>query len=332
MKTSSLSSAASRAAGLAATLCAAVCLSSCFHAADSALAEDAPTKQFTFHVKGDFATSYEDFTKGCATKASNEGATRAATVPSASPEGESATRAASRLEATNAARLADLWVLDYDSNGTLLQVVHQDSAQTGFGSVPMSLTYGNHNIVFVASKGTSPSLSATVGSTSGSLSWQKAHDTFTLNYPVEVTASSNGNRAPELHRAVSGLKVVMTDPVPANAKSIRVEYMRSQSLSLPSLTAAAVSLSGVENDFPASWVGQTGAFTVYTLCPQDEMQTSVHILVTAKDGSTLSDFTVPDVPLKRNRLTTLTGEVFNRTSGFSVCVDSEWDTPLEVTF
>lgn len=223
--TTSISSAASRAACLAATLCAAVCLSSCFHVADSALTEEAPTKQFTFHVNGDFATSYEDFTK-----------------------------AASRLEASNAARLADLWVLDYDSNGTLLQMVHQDSTQTGFGSVPMSLTYGQHTIVFVASKGEDPTITATVGSTSGSLSWAKVKDTFTLSYPIDVTAASNGNRAPELQRAISGLKIVISDVVPTDAKYMTVTLgSRSQSLTLPALSALPYTESGVELDITGTF-------------------------------------------------------------------------------
>lgn len=259
--------------------------------------EEKRTKDFVFHLKGDFLTSYD----------------------------EMGTRASVRLENETTPSVTDLWVLDY-VDGVLVQQVHQVPEDENWGRPQMALTYGHHDIKFIASKGTTPVLTASA------LSWAKVLDTFTLNYPIDVTASSNGNRAPELKRAVSGVTVVMTDVVPSNAKSIKVEYMRSQSLALPSLVASAASLSGVENDFPASWVGQTGSFSVYTLCPTDEMTTDVHVVVTAKDGSTISDFTVADVALKKNRMTVLTGECFGRGSGFSVAIDDAWEESFSVNF
>lgn len=257
----------------------------------------APVKKFTFHVKGAFDVSFNEMT-----------------------------RASVRLENDNTAGITDIWVLDYAEDGTLLQQVHQTPSDADFGHPNMQLTYGHHDVKFIASKGDTPALSASA------LSWQKVKDTFVLDYPVDVVASSNGNRAPELKRAVSGVTLVMTDNVPANAKSIKVEYMRSQSLALPSLVAGATSLSGVTNTFHASWIGQTGSFSVYTLCPTDEMTTDVHVVVKATDGSTISDFTIEDVQLKKNRMTVLTGECFGRGSGFQVSVDADWDAPLEINF
>lgn len=50
---------------------------------------------------------------------------------------------------------------------------------------------------------------------------------------------------------------------------------------------------------------------------------STHHRVRA-DGSVLTSFSLPDVSLRRNRLTTLTGEVFNRSNGFTITVDDQW--------
>lgn len=254
------------------------------------------SKAFTFHVKGDFATAYEEMT-----------------------------RAAVRLENDNTAGITDIWVLDYQ-DGKLVQQVHQTASDADFGHPNMNLTYGHHDVKFIAAKGTEASLTASA------ISWGRVKDTFVLDYPVDVAASTNGNRAPELKRVVSGVTLVMTDNVPANAKSITLEYDRSQSLALPSLVPGALSMSGVTNDIPASWVGQTGTFSVYTLCPTDEFTTDVHVVVTAKDGTTISDFTIPGVSLKKNRMTTLTGECFGRGSGFSVSIDAAWDDAINVEF
>ncbi|MFW5617647.1 MAG: hypothetical protein ACOCNI_05435, partial [Prevotella pectinovora] len=135
------------------------------------------SKAFTFHLKGDFTTSFEEMT-----------------------------RAAVRLENDNTAGITDIWVLDYQ-DGKLLQQVHQVASDADFGHPQMNLTYGHHDVKFIASKGTVPVLSASA------LSWQKVLDTFTLDYPVDVVASSNGNRAPELKRAIGGVKIVATDVV-----------------------------------------------------------------------------------------------------------------------
>lgn len=259
------------------------------------------TKAFTFHVKGDFTTSYD----------------------------EMGTRAAVRLEENNTAGITDIWVLDYDSNGRLLQSVHQSSTQTGitFGSVPMNLTYGHHDIKFIASKGDIPSL------TSSAISWAKVKDTFTLDYPVDVAANSNGNRAPELKRVVSGVKVVMTDAVPANAKEVIVTMNRSLSLALPTLVATDATESTNAFELPSSWVGNAGGeLSTYTLCPSDEMTTDVNILVLDENGNSISSFTIENVELKKNRMTILTGECFGRGSGFSLSVDNTWDEPLNMSF
>lgn len=277
-------------------------LSSCYspiHDNEETITETTePTKAFTFHVKGDFTTNYEDMT-----------------------------RAAIRLEDNNTAGMTDLWVLDYCEDGTLVQQVHQSSTDDGFGSVPMNLTYGKHDIKFVASKGTSPSL------TDNALSWTKAHDTFTLSYPVDVVASSNGNRAPELKRSVSGLKVIISDAIPANAKTIILTLgKRSQSLNLPDLTAATYSQSSVELDCTSNRGVSGASAAIYTLANNEEWTSSASITVKDAQGAVITSVTMPDVELRKNRMTTLTGEVFNRTNGFSVSIDNTWDNDLELTF
>lgn len=256
-------------------------------------------KKFTFHVKGDFTTSFEDMT-----------------------------RAAVRLENENTAGLTDVWVLDY-VDGALVQQVHQTSTQTGitFGSVPMSLTYGHHDIKFIASKGDNPVLSATA------LAWSKVKDTFTLDYPVDVVASSNGNRAPELKRTISALKVVISDAIPADAKTIILTLgKRSQSLTLPSLSALPYSESSAEIDCTGNRGVKGASAIIYTLAGDEEWQSTASIAVKKEDGTVITSFDLPEVTLKKNRMTVLTGEVFNRTNGFSVAVDTSWEEDYSVNF
>lgn len=254
------------------------------------------TKAFTFHVKGDFTTSYDEMT-----------------------------RAAVRLDENNSAGVTDLWVIDY-VDGVCQQQVHQSSTDANFGTVPMNLTYGHHDIKFIASKGTDPVLTASA------LTWGRVKDTFVLDYPVDVVASSNGNRAPELKRAIGGVKVVATDAVKNGTQKVSVQMLRSLSLSLPTLAPSEATASTNEFSITSSQWNKTGlTLTTYTLC-DEELTTDVVVTVTGAANAIISQFTVSDVSIKKNRITTLTGEVFGRGSGFSVSVDDTWDEGLDVTF
>ena len=254
------------------------------------------SKAFTFHLKGDFTTSFEEMT-----------------------------RAAVRLENDNTAGITDIWVLDYQ-DGKLLQQVHQVASDADFGHPQMNLTYGHHDVKFIASKGTVPVLSASA------LSWQKVLDTFTLDYPVDVVASSNGNRAPELKRAIGGVKIVATDAVKNGTQKVSVTMKRSLSLALPTLAPSEATESANELSITSSQWDKTGlALTTYTLC-DEEIITDVVVTVTGADNVVISQFTVSDVSVKKNRITTLTGEMFGRGNGFSVAIDDSWDEGLDVNF
>lgn len=254
------------------------------------------SKAFTFHLKGDFTTSFEEMT-----------------------------RAAVRLENDNTAGITDIWVLDYQ-DGKLLQQVHQVASDADFGYPQMNLTYGHHDVKFIASKGTVPVLSASA------LSWQKVLDTFTLDYPVDVVASSNGNRAPELKRAIGGVKLVATDAVKNGTQKVSVIMKRSLSLALPALAPNEATASANELSITSSQWDKTGlALTTYTLC-DEEIITDVVVTVTGADNVVISQFTVSDVSVKKNRITTLTGEMFGRGNGFSVAIDDSWDEGLDVNF
>ena len=188
------------------------------------------SKAFTFHLKGDFTTSFEEMT-----------------------------RAAVRLENDNTSGITDIWVLDYQ-DGKLLQQVHQVASDADFGHPNMKLTYGEHNIKFVASKGVNPALTASA------LTWAKVLDTVVLDYPVDVVASSNGNRAPELKRAIGGVKIVATDVVKNGTQKVSVTMKRSLSLALPALAPNEATASANEFSITSSQWDKTGlSLTTYTL-------------------------------------------------------------------
>lgn len=276
---------------------------------ESDLVSDEGSKVFTFHVKGDFETNHEEMT-----------------------------RAAVRLEDDNTAGITDVWTLDYVDD-VLVQVVHQRQGDEGFGSPKMVMVHGEHDVVLIASKGDGGVLTGEVGSTSASttgghrIEWTKAKDMFVLDYPVTVSASSSGNRAPELQRAVAAVKVVIMDKVPAEAKTISVTYDRSMKMGLPSLRVGAVSEGTVTLNVPKAWAGQTGKdLSVYTLIGSSEVVTDVRIVVRDASESVIADMKVENVTLKRNRQTVLKGSVFGSSEGFGIKMDVQWEEDAVVEF
>lgn len=251
------------------------------------------TKLMTFAIGGDFTKSYEEMSRASVTDAG----------------------------------LTDIWVFDY-ADGQLKQQVHQSSTDTGFGTIQLPMSYGEHSVKFVASKGEAPALSGSPLS----IFWTKPKDTFTLDYPLTVAPSDNGARSPELKRAVSAVKLTFTDKVPTNASEMQIAINRSTSLDISTLIAGAATSGTNILAIPASWSGKSGGeITTYTLC-DDELTTDVSVLVLDNGGNSISNFTVKNVTLKKNRITTLKGEVFSRGSGFTVSVDDAWDEGAEVKF
>lgn len=295
-------------------------LTACSGVGETAIEEvKAETRLITFHVKGGFDVSCTEF----------------------GDDDNGATRAGVKLEEDNTVGITDLWVLDYQNEGTeetpqwtLKQKVHQSATDEGFGHPTMEMTYGKHSLKLIASKGDEPVLNAEVGGSDGhKLTWAKVKDTFVLDYPIEVTTSGSENYAPELQRAVSAVKLVITDEIPQTAKTISVIMKRSTELSLPSLAVSEASENTVTLQIPASWAGATGKFmTTYTLCDDTEASRSVRIVAKGENEKVLADITVDNVPVKRNQQTVMTGAVFGNDKGFTSMLNTTWGDEINVGF
>ena len=124
---------------------------------------DAPTKKFTFTLKGDFGSPHF-------------------------------MRAGGYLSA-DGQDMTDLWVLDY-MDGALVGQLHQTAEDEDFGTPTMVLDFGSHHVYFVCSRGTTPTLSTE----EHSITWATTSDTFYKDYSVSVT--SIALRPPTLTSAV----------------------------------------------------------------------------------------------------------------------------------
>ncbi|MEE1289204.1 MAG: hypothetical protein UHK44_11510, partial [Bacteroidaceae bacterium] len=146
---------------------------------------ESPSKKFTFTLKGDFSTDWDPVTRG--------------------------------YMQADGKDMTDVWVFDYMGD-ELQQQIHLTNTEENWATPSINLAMGTHNIYFVASRGTTP----TVNTTNKTITWAKPSDTFWKDYEVTVVSTSNGNRAVTLDRVATRFRATVTDAIPTNCSSITI--------------------------------------------------------------------------------------------------------------
>ena len=262
--------------------------------ASGVVAADAvKTKKFTFTLKGDFSDEWKPVTRG--------------------------------YLAADGKDMTDVWVLDYDAEGNLLQQVHQgDNTAEDFGKPVMQMAYGVHQVYFIASRGVDPLLDTEAHT----ITFGNVRDTFWKRYDVSVVATSNGNRAVTLDRVVTKLRLTFTDEVPTDANSISViphtwyyglDYTTGQPASAQTDAATVITI-------PDTSKGQTGIqASLFGFSTAAEWNTDVVISSRTATDAVLGSATITSAPFKANRVSDYSGPLFSAGGSLSLSLNGEWE-------
>lgn len=251
----------------------------------------------------------------------------------------SSTRAALTANGT---ALTDLYILDYDKNtGTLLQVLHQTSDAADFAEPNITLDYGEHTLKVFATRSLAPTLLAADGTTwtstantltavSGNipttLASSKTSDTFGACQNVSVTVGTASTVSVTLERLVAKLVLNSTDDFPTACSTIDAKLNEYAAFSCKDFNVISLAKNHRIADV-SSLAGQHGmTFTYFFLAPQEEYTTDITFTTNSATGSPYSRITVENVPLERNKITTITGSLYNHEQGFSVSLNDAWNT------
>ena len=219
--------------------------------------------------------------------------------------------------------MTDLWLFDY-VDGTLVQSLHQSSTDADFGEPSPTLTYGQHKIYFVVSRGGSPSVNGTV------ISWGSIRDTFWKALSVSVGGSSQSSYSVTMERVVTKLKITATDAVPDGTATVVVlperwfyglDYLTGEPADMHDSEEMSVSV-------PASYAGTTGlAVSFFGFSSATEWTTP--LTVSARDGENdiIGLVNVAAAPFMANRATEYSGSLFTSGGAFAITLNDEWDTP-----
>ena len=185
-----------------------------------------------------------------------------------------------------------------------------NTTYTTFGEFSLPLPIGNYTMVVIANSGNNAvSLTSATAATYGE---NNVKDTFVATQAVNITSVAPVELSATLNRIVAAVVVQSTDNRPAGVTHMRFTYAKGGKAFNPS-TGLATSDAGFVTTMAYS--GNPGSTTTtggYLFLASDEETMDVTIeTLDAADGNVLFSKTITNVPLKRNRTTTLTGAVYS---------------------
>lgn len=242
----------------------------------------------------------------------------------------------------NGKALTDLYILDYDkTSGKLLQVLHQTSTAADFAEPDLTLDYGEHVLKVVATRSQAPTLWD-----AGNITWSvepnvltpvtatqpvaltasKTSDTFGAEKDVSVGVGKATTVSIALDRLVAKLVVSSTDVFPDDCTTVTLDMQEYKSLSWA--TMDVIEAVGNQRESDVSQLrGKTGTtLAYYFLTPKEGYKTDITFRTNRTEGAPYSTITVENVPLERNKVTTITGPLYKHGQGFQMMANDEWDS------
>lgn len=190
-----------------------------------------------------------------------------------------------------------------------------------FGVFSTSLSVGSYTMVVIGYGGTTE---ITLTSPTSAAYPSKALDTFVHTETVNVNTTSNLDLSATLNRIVTRLKLQTTDNMPTNVAKVRVD-IGAGGIGFNPTTGFATVNNGFTNEIvPSSGYGSTTSFSSYLFLATDEQTMNVSITVLDASDNVLFSKNVTNVPMKRNRTTTLRGKLFGADATTAFSVEADW--------
>lgn len=225
----------------------------------------------------------------------------------------------------------------YASDGTEVLKQTQERADattyTTFGHFSCNLPIGSYTMVVIG-RGLSNGDEFTLTSpTAAAYTSEKVRETFSATQAVTVTSTTPLNLNVTLSRVVAELKVVSTDGRSADITKIRTTYSAGGKTFSPTTGLATTNTGFSVTNNPSSAVG--AAISVYSFLFLASDTQTMDITLEALDANdqVLITKVVNDVPLQRNKKTTLQGALFTPgSSAASFSLSTDWLTETTVNF
>ncbi len=228
---------------------------------------------------------------------------------------------------------------DYDGVGALIlafydgqtevfratQIKSDNTTYTTFGDFECNLPIGNYTMVALGYYYGSGDVLVLTSPTQAAFTSERPRETFTATQSVTVTGSTPLDLSITLHRIVAKLVIISTDGRSASATKVRTTYSKCGKSFNPTTGLALVDTGFSQINNPSSAAGETINIGSFSFLYTDEEVVNITIEALDANENVLCTKVVPNVPLKRNRQTTLTGAVYTTgasNAGFQL--ETDW--------
>ena len=276
--------------------------------------ESEGVKEVVMHVGG-IAWNYED--------------SGICDAPSNGSREDAATRA---LEA-NGEAMKELWVFDVIGDSCAL-VCRQTDVDDNFGSVSMKLSYGNHRLAVVCSRGEG----SDVDVSNGLIAWEKVRDTFWNVVDCDVAKTGSTDISVTLKRVAARMRVTINDIIPSDLKTISITgepWYKGIDVKTGEAIGGLSSIEGVTDvstlAVPSAYVGTEKklAVSLWIMSKGNEWTEDVTVKMLGENGDVLSEVVCPGVPMQRNRVTNVTGYFLSGGASGNIHLDDSWSNTYQ---
>ena len=279
-------------------------------------------KEIVMHVGG-IVWSYED--SGICDAPSN-GSRRDAAARN------TATRA---LEA-NGEAMKELWVFDIIGDSCAL-ACKQTEVDDNFGSVSMKLSFGNHRLAVVCSRGEG----SDVDVSNGRIAWEKVRDTFWNVVDCDVAKTGSTDVSVTLKRVAARMRVTVNDVIPSDLKTISISgepWYKGIDVKTGEAIGGLSSIEGLTDvsslAVPSAYVGTEKklAVSLWIMSKGNEWTEDVTVKMLGENGDVLSQSLCNGVPMKRNRVTNVAGYFLSGGASGNIILDDSWSDTYQFDF
>ena len=220
----------------------------------------------------------------------------------------------------------------YDMSGKRVRQVNQQSGDEEYGTAYFKLPAGKYQVVVVGhSSNGNPTM--TNPAKIQFKNDQGFTDTFLNNDSVTLDDDSRITLNTNPHRIVSLCRFVVSDPIPNDVARMRFQYKGGSGAFDASTGLGSVNSTQTEF-FPVEAGRDSTTFDLYTFLRDQEG--TIHLQASAYDANdNVLNEREFDVPLKRRKVTKLTGPYFT-SSGASIVIiigiDDEWEGEEVITY
>lgn len=219
----------------------------------------------------------------------------------------------------------------YNAEGTEVYKTTQfkgDGSYTTFGEFTANLSVGSYTMVAVARAYYDGDAFTLTSPTEAAYTSERPRETFSKVQTVTVTSASPLDINVTLNRISAMLTIQSTDARPAGIARIRTTYAKGGKSFNPTTGIATSDTGFSQTNTPSAPIGST---IMVSSCPflssADDVEEQINITIDVLDASdnVLFTKTVNNVPLRRNRQTTLSGAIFTAsTSSAGFQLETSW--------